>query len=181
MIVYYDPTSFAITGMSPSIDVNRQGPCFETDDPLALKIFLGQEKALKYVAIVRPGMNSKGVIKLKPAKHSSTVPLTDIVHKIPKTDTFAELNILQNTSDKTLSITMLNESLEWWQTDPKYSSHSMHLTACANEDPYKPLWTRSIKASEFDLNSVFNYQGTDEFVLYTVRLFDSYNHEITSI
>jgi hypothetical protein len=181
MIVYYDPTSFAITGMSPFIDVNRQGPCFETDDPLALKIFLGQEKALKYVAIVRPGMNSKGVIKLKPLTNASSIPMTDIVYKIPKTDIFSELNILQNTSKKTISLMLLNDSLEWWKEDPTYKLHPIHLTACTNEDPYKPLWNRSIKASEFDLNSVFNYQGTDEFVLYTVRLFDSYNHEITSI
>lgn len=181
MIVYYDPISFAITGMSPSIDVNRQGPYFETDDPLALKIFLGQEKSLKYIAVVRPGMKNKGLIKLKPLVNSSSIPMTDIVFKIPKTDIFSELNILQNISSKTISITLLNDSLEWWKSDPTYSLHYIHLTACTNEDPYKPLWTRSIKASEFDLNSVFNYQGTDEFVLYTVRLFDSYNHEITSI
>ena len=48
MIVYYNPENGNILGMSAHLDANRLDPYIETTDPLAMDIFLGKEKLLKY-------------------------------------------------------------------------------------------------------------------------------------
>ena len=181
MIVYYDPVTFDIKGMSYSIDSNRQEPYVRTEDPLAEKIFLGQEKSIKYIVVVNPGPAQRGIIKPRPSKNVTVVSISDTVHKISKDTEFAEVTVLQSTSSKLIKVTMSSDLLEWWKLDPNYSKRNLHITACSNSDPYKPMWTRSISPDRFSTDSTFNYTGDDNFVLYTVKLFDGYKHEITSI
>lgn len=176
MIVYYNPETFAITGMSHVLNAQLTDPWFETDDPLALDIFLGKEKILKYVVVIRPGSN-RGVIKLKPSKGSVLVSASDRVYKIPKTDVAAELKIKQTTADKTIELQLLEDSKNWWANDVTSKEKKLYLVATLG-DPYKPLWIKVFSHADFDTNIKFTYQGTDDVTFYTPKLFYSYSHEI---
>lgn len=177
MIVYYNPTTFEIKGMSYKIEPNRADSFFETDDPLAKKIFLGQEKIMKYIAVIIPG-GRRGVIKPKPSKTSVVVTVNDRLYKIPQHANNAEVIVNQNKQTKTIKLTILEDSKKWWTTDPSVSSKKLYLVACLG-NPYKPLWTKTFEPDT--VNEIINYRGTDEFVLYTPNPFYTYLHEVTPI
>lgn len=180
MIVYYNPSTFDITGMAYRIEANRIDPYLETSDPLAEKIFLGKEKAIKHIVVITPGVNRRGVIR---SKTSATVPINTIAEKVYRAYIThnAEITFKQNIADKSICVEMSAESLNWWKNDPFFSNRRLHISACKDEDPYKPLWTKSITNSEFNHNLKFNYTGEDNFTIYTVKIFESYSHEVTSV
>ena len=70
MIVYYNPENGNLLGMSYKIDPAKDQHYFETSDPIAEKIFLGQEKIIKYYAVVRSGPVREGFLKLKHSNNS---------------------------------------------------------------------------------------------------------------
>lgn len=178
MIVYYNPESFLITGMSPGLNSLLTDPYFETDDPLALDIFLGKEKVLKYIVNVSPG-SKRGIIKLKPVKGVVAEPASNRAYKIPKTTNATELKLLQNSLNKTIEIKLFEDSKNWWREDPVYKEKKIYIVATLG-DAYKPLWTKTFTPNDFDNEIKFNYQGTDNITFYTPKLFYSYSHEITS-
>ncbi len=181
MIVYYDPDTFEIRGLSRQKDLQIKFPCFETDDPIAEKIFLGQEKILKYIAVVRPGSN-RGVIKLRLNKSSTIIPISDRIYKVPKDNQPAEIVVKQYKHNKTIEVSIVSDSKNWWKDDPLYSNKQLMLIACLGDDPYKPLWIKSFSNNDLESSVSFSYQGRDDFTIYTPKLFYTYSHyEVASI
>ncbi len=181
MIVYYDPETFEIRGLSRQKDLQIKFPCFETDDPIAEKIFLGQEKILKYAVVVRPGSN-RGVIKLRLNKNSTVIPISDRIYKVPKDNQPAEIIIKQCKDNKTIEVRTVSDSMNWWKEDPLYSNKQLMLIACLGNNPYKPLWIKSFSNNELESSVSFSYQGRDDFTIYTPKLFYTYSHhEVASI
>ena len=180
MIVYYNQSTFNITGMSYKIEPDRTDPYLETSDPLAEKIFLGKEKAIKYIVVITPGAKRRGVIR---PKTSASAPINTIAEKVHRVYTThdAEITFKQDITNKSILVEMSDESLDWWKNDPFFSNRRLHVAACKNEDPYKPLWVKSISHLEFENNLKFDYVGEDNFTIYTVKIFESYSHEVTSI
>lgn len=181
MIVYYDTESGSITGMSYKHDPNRPESYFETVDPIAEKIFLGQEKSIKYVAVVRPGAGKEGFIKLRQPSATSIQSIKDRVIQISKNTDYAELTVIQDCTLKTISVKLLEASHKWWATDNHYSLKKLVIVACKENDPYTPLWHCEFSPEDLiNLIVEVSYKGTDNISFYTTRLFDSYKHEIKS-
>lgn len=180
MIVYYNQSTFDITGMSYQFDLNRTDPYIETSDPLAEKIFLGKEKSIKHKVVITPGVNGRGVIRPKTSAPALINNIAEKVYKVYTTPN-AEITFKQDTNNKTMYVEMSTESLDWWKNDPFFGNRRLHIAACKNEDPYKPLWVKSVPHSEFEQNLKFDYTGEDNFTIYTVKIFESYSHEITSV
>lgn len=178
MIVHYDPETYAIRGMGPK--PNADFPYIETEDPLALKIFLGQEKALRYMVIPRIG-TSNGVIKLKTNSPTTLIPTNEKIYKINVVIENAEVRIKNDTVKKQLTIEMSKDLLYWWKNDPHFSTKRIFLVACRENDPYKPIWIKSLLPVDLETSNVISYNGTTNFTLYTVKIFGSYSYEITPI
>ena len=181
MIVYYNPTDGNILGLSYKRIPNKTDSHFETDDPIAEKIFLGQEKAIKYVAVIRPGAGQEGFIKLRQPSATAIQTIRDRVIKFLKDIDYAELTIVQDCNSKVVSVKMLESSHKWWATDSYYSLKKLVIVACKENDPYAPLWHCEFSPEDLiNLSADITYTGTDNISFYTTRLFDSYKHEIKS-
>lgn len=181
MIVYYDSETGNIKGMSYKIDPNRTENYFETDDPIAEKIFLGQEKSMRYCAVVRQGETKKGFIKLKSLSAIADQSITKRIIQFSKDINSAELTVVQDCTSKKISVKLLESSHVWWATDNQFSLKKLIIVACRENDPYSPLWHCSFTPEDLK-NLVVDvpYTGTDNISFYTTRLFDSYRHEIKS-
>lgn len=178
MIVYYHPVDKSIKGMSHCLLPENNFPFFETDDPIAEKIFFGKEKSIRYCVIIN---GSTGYIKLKDGNVPVDQTVKQRVIQIPKNLNFAELSIFQNTDQKTITVNISESSYKWWSTDSEYSLKKIQLVACKFNDPYTPSWIKVLELKDLEfLTTEFNYTGTDNITFYTTKLFDSYNHEIKS-
>ena len=181
MIVYYDPLNGNILGLSHKRIPNKTDSHFETDNPIAEKIFLGQEKAIKYIAVVRPGAGQEGFIKLRQPSATAIQTIKDRVIEFPKHGDSAELTIIQDCNLKVVSVKILESSHRWWASDNHYSLKKLIIVACKENDPYVPLWSCEFTPNELNnLTVEIPYKGTDNISFYTTRLFDSYKHEIKS-
>lgn len=179
MIVYYNPENGSILGMSAQIDTNRIEPYIETDDPLAMDIFLGKEKSLKYKIITGTTANT-GFIQPKSVTSTNVVSIKDRIYLIDK-DTDPEINIVQNVINKIVDISISELSLCWWEQDSNFKHRGLYLAACIGQDPYAILWTKAFSQSDFkDRKLSFSYTGGNQFCFYTNKIFKSYNHEIKS-
>ena len=179
MIIYYDPETNNMLGMSYVVDQNRGQSYFETDDPIAEKIFLGQEKISKYCIKVSPGAVKNGQLVLR----SSSVNAADAKGKITEIKQgtgLSEAIIIQDISTKTVSIKIAEEALAWWQSDPYYSKKSFSLVACKKGDPYIPYWYKTISHTDDVSNLIVNYTCSDDITFYAPAIFGSYHYEIKS-
>lgn len=178
MIVYYHPVDKSIKGMSYRVLPENNFPFFETDDPIAEKIFLGTEKSIRFHVIIN---GSSGHIKLKDGSLPADQTIKQRVIQIPKGSDIAQLSIFQNTNEKTITVNISAASYKWWSTDSEYSLKKVQLIACRFNDPYTPSWARVLELKDLEsLTTEFNYTGTDNITFYTTKLFDSYRHEIKS-
>lgn len=180
MIVYYDPNTFAIAGMSPKFDINSKLPYIETEDPVALRIFLGQEKLLNYLVVPRLGTNT-GIIKLKTFVTANIISANEKIYKLAEKINGAEITIKNNTASKKITFEILENVLNWWREDSFYSNRRLHLIACKNNDPFKPIWIKSFRSEEVKTFNEITYTSDIHFCLYTVKIFGSYSYETTSI
>lgn len=180
MIVYYNPENGNIVGMSGILDPNRTDPYIETDDQLAMDIFLGKEKLLRYRVIVGATANA-GFIQLKTTNNATTISIKDRVHLINANKEKSDIVVTQNLLDKTVEITIDEGMFYWWQQDSNFKHKKLYLAACLEQDPYLILWSKSLTHEEFNNQKAkFNYQGNDNFCFYTNKIFKKYHHEIKS-
>ena len=180
MIVYYNPTDGNIVGMSGILDSNRTDPYINTDDQLAMDIFLGKEKLLRYKVIVGAAPNT-GFIQLKTTSNVTTVSIKDRVHLINENKEDSDVVITQNILDKTVQVTIDERMFYWWQQDSNFKHKKLYLAACLDKDPYLILWSKALTHKDFN-NQIakFDYLGNNNFCFYTNKIFKSYNHEIKS-
>jgi hypothetical protein len=178
MIVYYNPENGNILGMSGILDTNRTDPYIETDDPLAMDIFLGKEKLLKYKVIVSASPN-KGFIQSKASNNTAVVSIRDRVYLIDKNNEKADIRLAQHSLDKTVEITIEESVYYWWQQDSNLKNKKLYIAACLDQDPYLVLWSKSLSHEDFkDFKIKFDYLGNDQYCFYTNKIFKSYYHEI---
>jgi hypothetical protein len=175
MIVYYDPASGSITGMSFNIDTSRTSPFIDTDDELAIKIFKGEEKGLHYQVVLKDRTANKGFLKKKVSNRKGK-SITERFYLIPKKTANAEFNIVQDVRNKKISITLNEAAFVWWESSPDYKEY-INIAACVPNDLYQSLWTTSIKSSELNAPIEISYVGRDDLCFFTERIFESYNHE----
>jgi hypothetical protein len=181
MIVYYDEDTGIISGLSYNLVEGRNESYIETSDPIAEKIFLGQEKISKYKVIVRGTIARKGF--LVPRNTSSPVKLIrNKIYFIEQNNLPTEIKLYKNLNLKTIKIKIDEYSLEWWKTDHYFSKKSIFITACLDNDPYLPLWSKAAYSTDFENGFFeFSYIGSSDFCLYTDKFFESYSYEVTSI
>ena len=135
MIVYYNPENGNIVGMSGILDSSRTDPYINTDDQLAMDIFLGKEKLLRYKVIVGAAPNT-GFIQLKTTNNSTVVSIKDTVHLINGNKENSDIVITQHILDKTVQITVDERMFYWWQQDSNFKHKKLYLAACLEQDPY---------------------------------------------
>jgi hypothetical protein len=181
MIVYYDPENGNILGMSYKIDPAKTQHYFETHDPVAEKIFLGQEKLIRYYAVVKPGPARQGFLKLKHSNNSDINNIKNRIIKIEQHSDAAELTVTQDVVTKTVTLSIQPSTLAWWELDQFYSKKECIIVACASNNPFVPYWSKSFNYAAFDTNIVIPYTGSDAITFYTTKLFDSYRHEVKPI
>jgi hypothetical protein len=180
MIVYYDPKNGNLMGLSYAVDPSKDQYYFETNDPIAEKIFLGQEKIIKYYAVVRSGPIREGFLKLKQSDNSDINNIKNRLIEIKQIDS-AELTVQQNIANKTVTVSIQPAALAWWELDPFYSKKECIISACTLNNPYIPYWSRSLTYEDLQHEVVIPYTCTDSMTFYTTKLFDSYRHEIKLI
>jgi hypothetical protein len=179
MIVYYNPENGNILGMSAQLDASRLDPYIETTDPLAMDIFLGKEKLLKYKIIIGISANT-GFIQLKTSTNTNVISIKDKIYLIGREHN-PEINIVQDTTNKFVQIFISELSLCWWEQDSNFKHRGLYLAACLGQDPYNILWTKAFSQNDFkDRTLTFSYTGRDQFCFYTNKIFKSYNYEIKS-
>jgi hypothetical protein len=181
MIVYYDPENGNLLGMSYKIDPAKTQHHFETFDPIAEKIFLGQEKITRYYAVVKSGPSRQGFLKLKHSNNSNINNNKNRIVKIKQNLDSAELTVAQDTVTKTVTLSILPSTLAWWELDQFYSKKKCIIVACALNNPFVPYWSKSFSYTDFETGIVIPYTGSDNITFYTTRLFDSYKHEVKPI
>ena len=180
MIVYYNPANGNLLGMSYNIDPAKDQYYFETSDPLAEKIFLGQEKIIKYYAVVRSGPIREGFLKLKHSNNSDINNIKNRIIEIKQIDS-AELTVLQDIANKTVTIRVQAAARVWWELDQFYSNKECIIVACALNNPYVPYWSKSLTHEDLLNEVVIPYTSADAITFYTTKLFDSYRHEVKPI
>jgi hypothetical protein len=177
MIVYYDENSNSILGLSHRLDVSRTEKYFETDDPVAERIFLGKEKSLHYVAV--PGRYNRGILKLKSQTSRQGLSISDKIFKIPTNISNPELMLTFIADEHILELELLEDSAEWWRTSLPH--RKLHLIISHKGDPYMPIWSQAISHTDLVDNRLLMPCTLDhEFDIFTVKLFDSYKHETKS-
>lgn len=178
MIVYYQPDNFSITGISFIEDPDRTDPFIVTTDLIAENIFLGKEKVLDYQVMLSPKNKSLGFLKRK-VNINKSKNINERFYIIPNSNLTTEFKIVQNIKEKTLKITLDTPAGIWWDNNPLYKE-SIDLAACVRYDLYQPFWTTVILSQELlkgDL--IIPYTGTDNFCLFTEKIFETYSHEIS--
>lgn len=175
MIVYYDPASGNITGVSCSVDSSRMPLFIDTNDELAVKIFNREEKSIHYQVIVKDEASKKGFLKKKVSNRKGK-SVTDRFYLIPKTITNAEFTIVQDIHNKKISVILNEAAFVWWESSPDYKEY-INIAACVPHDLYQPLWTVAIKSSDLGEPIDIDYIGRDDMCFFTERIFESYNHE----
>jgi hypothetical protein len=180
MIVYYDEETGLISGLSQKIIEGRNETYIETSDPIADKIFLGQEKVSKYKVVIRGTINRKGF--LVPRNTLSPIKLIkNKIYLIEESNLTSEIKIYQDTCLKIIRIIINSPALVWWKNDNYFSKKSIFVTACKHNDPYFPLWTKAVYADDFNNGFYeFSYTGSSDFCFYTDKFFESYSYEIKS-
>lgn len=172
MIVYYDPLKFSILGMSGTKDPNRPEPFFETNDERALDIFLGKDKISKYEVLLDPHNDKKGFLKLKHS-NTSAKSIDDRIYLIPQTvETRPDVQIIQDKANKSITIRFSDSAKI--QLDGINSV--IGLSASWDVDPYQMMWVKYIPVSSVADDITFNYQGIDNFRLFTDRLHNFFYH-----
>jgi hypothetical protein len=180
MIVYYNPENGSIVGMSGILDVNRIDPYIETGDQLAMDIFLGKEKLLRYRVIVGAAPNT-GFIQLKTTSKPTAISIKDRVHLINESKENSDIVVTQNTLDKTVQITIEESMFYWWQQDGNIKHKKIYLAACLDQDPYSVLWSKALSPKDFNNQTTkFDYLGSNQYCFYTNKIFKNYHHEIKS-
>lgn len=180
MIVYYDPANGNLLGMARVVDPSRNPCYFETNDPLAEKIFLGQEKLIRYYAVVRSGPTREGFLKLKHSNNSDINNIKNRIIEIKQIDS-AELTVSQDVANKTVTISIQPAALAWWELDQFYSKKECIIVACAVDNPFVPYWSKSLSHADLQQEVVIPYTCSDNITFYTTKLFDSYRHEVKPI
>lgn len=181
MIVYYNPVNGNIVGVGHYVDASRDQYYFETEDPVAEKIFLGQEKLIKYYAVIKPGPAKEGFIKLRSSANSDINNIKNRIIEIDQHEDFAELTVTQDTATKTITLSIQPSILAWWEIDQFYSKKECIIVACALNNPFAPYWSKSFSYTDFETDIVIPYTGSDNITFYTTKLFDSYKHEVKPI
>lgn len=180
MIVYYNPSNGTILGIGYFIDPARDQNYFETNDPLAEQMFLGQEKVIKYYAVIKHGPVKEGFLKLKSSNNSDINNIKNRIIEIKQINS-AELTVSQDVTNKTVTISIQPAALAWWELDQFYSNKECIIVACAANNPYVPYWSKSFRYTDLKNEVIIPYTCTDEITFYTTKLFDSYRHEVKPI
>lgn len=175
MIVYYDPTSLAITGLSYKLNPAQTYPYIETEDPIAEDLFLGKDKILNYNVLVRNAEQRIGFIKKK-GHISRGSSINERFYLVPFENRSAEVKIVQDKSRKTIRVSLTESAREWWSTE-KDKHDTIAFYACEPYDLYRPLWLTTLTPDQMLESTVFDYQGKDNFCLFTKKIFESYSHE----
>ncbi len=176
MIVYYDPNNGNILGLAYKLVPGREESYFESDSPIAEQIFLGKEKVVRYYAVVR----SDGCYIKQ--RTQSAIVAQSIKSRVIKFDNNlekAEVTVIQDVATKTVKVTIIKSSLEWWKSDSQYSHKKLNIVACKKNNPYLPIWHCDLDPTDLASGSIdIDYTGTDDLTFYTTKLFDSYKHEV---
>lgn len=175
MIVYYNPVSLFITGMSYKLNPMQTDPYIETDDPIAENIFLGKDKIINYSVLVRNPEQHIGFIKKKGQVNRGS-SITEKFYLIPFENSSQEVIIVQDASKKTVTVSLSESAREWWLTE-KDKHDTITFYACELYDLYRPLWVVTLTPDQLLESPVFDYQGKDAFCLFTKKIFESYSHE----
>jgi hypothetical protein len=178
MIIYYNPENLTIIGMSHTLDQAKSDPYIVTDDPVADKIFLGQEKLMLYrLELINPEVHSGKLVKLTPTTSSVSQRylIKDYHYLIPSENTDLSVVVTQDLVKKTVNFDFSGRALDEWKDT--YRSGALIFLACRPYDIYSILWTLQLKPE--NINQPLEYQGTDNFCFFTRKLFKGYCHVIT--
>jgi len=176
--VYYEAGTGEIKQISPVRDEDPKDPFIEVEDVEVEDLFSGKESTLKY--FVKPLSKTSPVGKLirkeKPVLNWSSI--NDWLYLVPKQSEVVECKILQNIESKTITMTVMSPNLkEWWAKSGFFGRKEFPVTACSSKDPHSNVWTKWVSSKDLLESVTFNYEGDDEFYLYTHRFFEFYVHE----
>ena len=172
MFVYYHPEKFNILGLGAVLDKNRTDPYFETEDPRATNIFLGKDKISRYEVFLDAD-TGKGFLKVR-GSESTTKPVKERVYLIPTTN-FEKPDVLikQSTASKTIRVELSESAF----AQTKATKKTFQLSACRYKDPYQMIWVHYTTSDNLSQSFEFSYTGTDDFCLFTEKVFEFYKHE----
>tara|TARA_B110000503_G_C7113078_1_gene399075 strand:- start:969 stop:1523 length:555 start_codon:yes stop_codon:yes gene_type:complete len=178
MIVYYNTDTYSILGMSYKVIPGRNELYFETDDPVAEKIFRGYEKISKYIAVPSVIRSSRGKLKLRVSNVHQGMSITDKIYKIPTQNEYPEVSLTYIVNERIIEIELFKDMLDWWKNTPNVNSRNMYFIIGDNDNPYMPLWVKAVIHSDFvDNKLTVDCTVNPAFNMFTVKLFDSYRYE----
>lgn len=138
--------------------------------------FLTFKKSLHHYLVV-PSLTEqhRGTLVNKRDLLKSWKKVDDILYAISNTPD-AELTILQDTKDKTCSISL--SPLGSISIANINNLQYFTFAACIPKDPHLPLWLWTIKIQDLiDSDVKISYTGQDNIQFYTRRILNSYSHE----
>ena len=181
MIVYYSPETGNILGLSYIQDKNRTDAWFETTDPLAEKLFKGEEKAVKY-KVEFAGIDSLVPSIVSRVKNTGNIVISprDRIVLVPYENTSSkdlDVKLIQNIKNKTVDVVLLETSRNHWLNESASNKRSFYIVACNGPDPYSVAWSKEISLTDFDsLTYQIKYQGSDRIRFFTTKLFKTLAH-----
>jgi hypothetical protein len=157
--IYYQEGDGKIIFITAHKDENNVDPCIGVEDSIGIAFFEGKQHPSEFFIDEHKQLTSK----TQPVTKQRS--LKDKIYAIPRgTGSDAELTIVQNADNKTLTVSS--------RTDLK---NPITLVACKSADPVWLLWHKEIDLQEGNVS--FSYTGHDDFVLYTRKTLKSYIHE----
>jgi hypothetical protein len=176
MIVYYDVESGEITGFSRILVEGRNESYAYLNDPVAEKIFNGEEKVSKYRVVLKNPVEKIGSLVVK-KKTSNEFELIDSrLHLIKKDIDQPQVLLEHNLSNNTITLKISDELINWWKEDVYFNKKRIFIAACKLNDPYVPLWIRSFSFEDIE-NNLNSFQCLNRrFSLYTNKFFSSYSY-----
>lgn len=169
-IVYYNPDDKEIAMLAHNVIASEQLPYIEIT-----------EEQFQWIKSCNMHTNfffvDEGILKKKPQKAPlpTIKPIENYCYNIPVTNTEPiDLLCKQYCGTKQLHVSLPNET----QLDISKITYSITLIACKNNDPHYPLWYLNIPPNTLSAEPiVYNYEGEDNFRLYTYKIFNGYLHE----
>ena len=179
MIIYYDSSTYSITGFSVKHNPTQTDLYIETDQHEAEQIFLGKERVFHYQVEVIDADQHTGSLVRKiqaPPSKSNIQTISDLHYLVPDVSVIAAtFTITQITADNRVKINLSEQGHNQWIN--QYKSAPIPLMACVPNDPYQLLWATILTPQ--NINDTINYTGRDNLCFYTKKLFESYQHVIT--
>lgn len=170
-IIYYNPETKEIAMMAHKVLDDVQLPYIEiTDEQVGWIRSSNMHVGLFFI--------EHGVLNRKKPLESAPVikPILNYCYNIPLINNNPiDFLITQYKSSKHLHISLPNQS----QTDISKTKQAIFIAACKNNDASYPLWYVNVDLSTLseNMSMVHHYNGTDDFRLYTYKIFNNYLHE----